>query len=129
MPRAPARAPVKTGIAYEVRLPHPTLYYIRHGETDWNVAGRLQGQRDIPLNARGREQASHCGDILRDLFAREGRDAASLDYQSSPLLRARQSMELARAALGLAADGYRTDPALSEICLRRMGRLHPRAIA
>ena len=46
----------------------PTVYYIRHGETDWNVAGRLQGRRDVPLNARGRAQAVHCGDILRDLF-------------------------------------------------------------
>jgi broad specificity phosphatase PhoE len=98
----------------EVRLP-PTLYYIRHGETDWNVAGRLQGRRDVPLNARGREQASHCGHILRGLFAREGRDPASLDYQSSPLLRARQTMELTRAALGLAAEGYRAEIALSEI--------------
>jgi len=96
-------------------LPPPILYYIRHGETDWNVEGRLQGRRDVPLNARGRGQASHCGDILRDLFAREGRDAASLDYQSSPLLRARQTMELTRAALGLAAAGYRAEPALSEI--------------
>jgi broad specificity phosphatase PhoE len=93
----------------------PTLYYIRHGETDWNVERRLQGQRDEPLNARGRRQASHCGDILRDLFAQRSRDPASFDYQSSPLKRARQTMELARAALGLAADGYRGEPALSEI--------------
>jgi broad specificity phosphatase PhoE len=96
-------------------LPPPILYYLRHGETDWNVEGRLQGQREVPLNARGRGQASRCGAILRDLFARDGRDPASLDYQSSPLLRARESMELARAALGLAADGYRIEPALTEI--------------
>jgi len=93
----------------------PTIYYIRHGETDWNVEGRLQGQRDIPLNARGREQARHCGAVLRDLFARDGRDPASLDYQSSPLKRARETIELARAALGLSAEGYRAEPALSEI--------------
>jgi broad specificity phosphatase PhoE len=93
----------------------PTLYYIRHGETDWNVEGRLQGQRDVPLNARGRGQASRCGDILRDLFAQRSRAPASFDYQSSPLLRARQTMELARAALGLAAQGYGVEPALSEI--------------
>ena len=63
----------------------PTVYYIRHGETDWNVAGRLQGRHDVPLNGRGRAQATHCGDILRDLFARDGRNRAELDYVSSPL--------------------------------------------
>jgi probable phosphoglycerate mutase len=93
----------------------PTVFYLRHGETDWNVAGRLQGHRDIPLNERGRGQAAHCGEILRDLFAREGRDPAGLDYVSSPLGRARQTMELARPALGLPADGYAVEPRLTEI--------------
>lgn len=93
----------------------PTVFYIRHGETDWNVAGRLQGQRDIPLNARGREQAAHCGRVLRDLFARDGRDPSHLDYLSSPLVRARDTMELARAAMELAPKSYAVDDALSEI--------------
>ena len=94
----------------------PTIYYMRHGETDWNVERRLQGQQDIPLNARGREQAVHCGEILRDLFAQEGRDPAAPDYVSSPLGRARQTMELARAGLGLPPDGYAIEPRLNEIC-------------
>jgi broad specificity phosphatase PhoE len=94
----------------------PTVYYIRHGETDWNVEGRLQGHQDIPLNARGRSQAARCGEILRDLFGREGRDPAVLDYVSSPLGRARQTMELARPALGIGAQGYRVEPRLMEIC-------------
>ena len=93
----------------------PTVYYIRHGETDWNVEGRLQGHQDIPLNARGRAQAAHCGGVLRDLFARDGRDPATLDYVSSPLGRARQTMELARMALGLVADGYAIELRLTEI--------------
>lgn len=93
----------------------PTVYYIRHGQTDWNVAGRLQGRRDIPLNARGREQALHCGDVLRELFARQGRDAASFDYVSSPLMRACQTMRLAREALALPPDDYAIDRRLAEI--------------
>jgi broad specificity phosphatase PhoE len=96
-------------------MPRPTVYYIRHGETDWNIAGRLQGRRDVPLNARGRAQGSHCGEILRGLFARDNRDPAGLDYVSSPLARACQTMELARAALGLGAQGYRHEPRLVEI--------------
>ena len=95
--------------------PRPTVYYVRHGETDWNVAGRLQGRRDVPLNARGRAQSGHCGDVLRDLFVRDNRHPNSLDYVSSPLRRASETMELLRTALGLAGDGYRCDARLAEI--------------
>ena len=93
----------------------PIVYYVRHGETDWNVTGRLQGRRDVPLNARGRAQAMHCGDILRELFVRDGRSVAELDFVSSPLGRARTTIELARAPLGLPAEGYRIEPQLAEI--------------
>jgi broad specificity phosphatase PhoE len=93
----------------------PVVHYLRHGETDWNVEGRLQGGRDIPLNARGRGQAAHCGEILRGLFARSGRDASSCDYVSSPLKRATETMEIARSALGLNPYLYRTEAALTEI--------------
>jgi uncharacterized phosphatase len=42
-----------------------TVCFVRHGETDWNVEGRCQGQEDIPLNERGREQARKSGVHLR----------------------------------------------------------------
>jgi len=93
----------------------PTIYYIRHGETDWNVAGRLQGRHDVPLNARGRAQADHCGNILRSLFADSGLEPADLDYVASPLGRARETMELVRPPLGLPANGYRVEQRLAEI--------------
>ena len=96
-------------------MPLPTVYYIRHGQTEWNVAGRLQGHRDVPLNVRGRGHATHCGSILRDLFARDGRNPADLGYVSSPLGRACETMALARPEFGLPAEGYEVDTRLTEI--------------
>jgi probable phosphoglycerate mutase len=100
-------------------MPPPLLYYIRHGETDWNVEFRLQGGRDIPINAAGRAQARRCGEILHDLLARDGRDAAALDFVASPLGRARETMEIMRATLGLDPAGYRTDAWLTEVAFGR----------
>jgi broad specificity phosphatase PhoE len=100
-------------------MPRPILYFARHGETDWNRERRLQGQHDIPLNALGRVQASQCGALLRDLLARSGRPAAEYDYVSSPLGRARETMELMRAAIGLETGLYRTDARLMEMSFGR----------
>jgi broad specificity phosphatase PhoE len=41
------------------------LILVRHGETDWNLEGRYQGQADTPLNERGREQAKLLAERLR----------------------------------------------------------------
>ncbi len=100
-------------------MPRPVLYYIRHGQTDWNKERRLQGQHDIPLNALGREQAVQCGRILRDLFARDHQKPEDLDYCASPLGRARKTMELMRAELGLDPEAYRTDARLLEMSFGR----------
>ena len=88
------------------------LYFVRHGETDWNMAQRYQGQRDIPLNATGRNQAISNG---RALARALGGEAAGIDYVASPLMRARETMELMRRELDLPAHDYRTDQRLREI--------------
>ena len=70
------------------------LIFIRHGETDWNLEGRWQGQADVPLNAAGLAQA----DLLaRQIFDRYQPDA----IYSSDLVRARQTAEPLALACGL----------------------------
>jgi broad specificity phosphatase PhoE len=96
-------------------MPTPTIYYIRHGETSWNAAGRLQGVQDVPLNDLGRKQAAHAGNILADLFVRDGRDKSSLVFVASPLGRARSTMELVRGAMTLPPADYALDDRLREI--------------
>jgi broad specificity phosphatase PhoE len=92
-----------------------TLYLIRHGETDWNAEGRLQGGRDIPLNALGRQQAAAVAQKLRDL----ARDADRLSYLCSPLGRSRDTMQIMRTAMGLNPMDYTVDERLREITFGR----------
>ena len=66
---------------------------VRHGETDWNVEARLQGQIDLALNARGEAQAAAVGRH----FAAQRADA----LYSSDLQRARQTAQPIAQALGL----------------------------
>lgn len=93
----------------------PVLYFVRHGETDFNVAYRLQGRFETSINSRGRDQARHCAGLLFDLFEREGREAAGFAYACSPLRRARETMEILRTTLGLDPAGYAVDERLQEI--------------
>jgi len=118
-------------------MTRPLLYYIRHGETDWNVEGRLQGWHDPALNDVGRRQAAVCADILRDLIVRDGGSPLDYCYVASPLQRARQTAEIMRAALGLVPGDYRVDPRLREIgfgeweglTLREVRSRSPQALA
>ncbi len=89
-----------------------TIYFIRHGQTDWNAEGRLQGGRDIDLNAQGEIQAAA---VAARLSAAAGPKLADADFVASPLKRTRRTMEILRSALGLPSEAYRTDPRLREI--------------
>jgi broad specificity phosphatase PhoE len=89
-----------------------SLYVIRHGQTDYNREGRLQGARDIPLNELGRGQARGNG---RQMATLPGFDPDAHDWVASPLSRTRETMELVRENAGLSRDGYRTDDLLIEL--------------
>jgi probable phosphoglycerate mutase len=71
-----------------------TLHLVRHGQSEWNLTGRLQGQTDdVPLTPLGVEQAAAAARRLA------GREIAAV--HSSDLLRARQTAATVGAALGL----------------------------
>ena len=59
------------------------IYLIRHGQTDWNVAGKIQGKTDIPLNETGRRQAV--------CLAKGMANRPVVQIFSSDLLRARET--------------------------------------
>ena len=66
---------------------------IRHGETDWNAMGKIQGKTDIPLNENGKRQAQQCRDYLKD---------SNWDIiVTSPLKRAKQTAFIINEALQL----------------------------
>jgi broad specificity phosphatase PhoE len=66
------------------------LVLVRHGETEWSAAGRHTGRTDVPLTARGEEQARALRPALADL------DVSLV--LCSPLARARRTAELAGLA-------------------------------
>jgi broad specificity phosphatase PhoE len=73
-------------------IPNNSFYFLRHGQTTWNVEGRFQGHTDIPLNDIGLSQAQDAATILArcpvDLIV------------ASPLIRARTTAEIVAAHLG-----------------------------
>jgi probable phosphoglycerate mutase len=84
------------------------LLLARHGETDWNAAGRWQGHTDVPLNATGLAQARALAERVR------GERLAAI--VASDLARARATAAVVAAALGV--ELAQVDPDLRE---RRFG--------
>ena len=83
------------------------LTLVRHGETDWNSGGRIQGSTDIPLNDTGRAQARELAATLAAEYA--GREAVIV---SSDLSRAAETADIIAAALGTTVS--RRMPGLQE---------------
>jgi probable phosphoglycerate mutase len=89
----------------------PVLYLIRHGETEWNRAKRVQGWNDSALTELGNQQARAVAGIL----AREIADPAAAVFYCSPLGRARATAEIIARELGLDSAQFRFDEALKEL--------------
>ena len=103
----------------------PEIYFVRHGETNWNAEGRYQGSRDIPLNDVGRGQADQNGRLLKRLLARDGRLPSEFDWYVSPLSRARETMDRVRAGFEEQLPEIAVDPRLIEISFGLYeGQLH-----
>ncbi len=88
------------------------LYFIRHGETDWNIQKRLQGREDIPMNAAGREQAAQCAKYL-SLYWREKGYSEPL-MVTSPLSRAWDTAAAIAKSLAIPESKLIRDDALVE---------------
>lgn len=86
-----------------------TFFLFRHGETDWNAEGRFQGHLDIPLNARGREQAKQLAVPLRSQNLQA--------IVSSDLSRAVDTAEILAQEIGLTAERLFQDAGIREAFL------------
>jgi len=81
------------------------LYMVRHGETDWNKAKKVQGRADIPLNAYGRELAEKTAEGLRGI-------SFDLAY-TSPLSRAKETAQIVLQGRKIPLI---EEPQIQEIC-------------
>lgn len=82
---------------------YPKIWLLRHGETEWNRAGQLQGWGDSPLTSEGQAQAAAQGMIIRPILAQ------GPDIFVSPLGRVQ-----ATARIVLDGAAFDTDPRLKE---------------
>ena len=89
----------------------PPIYFVRHGETDWNVQGLIQGWTDTPLNQKGHAQARAVAQALMAVPA----FSPSFNFVVSPLQRARQTMGYIAEALALDPQQIAIEPAVQEL--------------
>jgi len=87
------------------------IWLVRHGETEWNVAGRRQGSLDSPLTPRGIEQAVAAGRVLRAAL----RERTDVVLECSPLGRAQRTAEIVCRELGWPETSIVTHPLLAEL--------------
>lgn len=105
--------------------PNPPIYFVRHGETDWNREFRIQGQIDIPLNSTGHLQSERVARALRQHLGNTPIDR----FVVSPLTRARQTMTYLAREFDLPEHRIEVEPAMQELAFgvwegRTFGEFH-----
>lgn len=84
------------------------IFLLRHGETDWNKEGRLQGRMDIPMNEKGRKQICNSAVVLERILP-------ELEVIiSSPLVRAHESAKIVAEQLSYEKDNIILEPMVLE---------------
>ena len=91
--------------------PLPTIYFVRHGETDWNRLGLVQGSFETDLNAHGQQQAQ---DVARALSEKH-QELAGFQYVCSPQRRAQQTMGYITTALDVSMGVVKSEPRVREL--------------
>jgi broad specificity phosphatase PhoE len=89
----------------------PPIYFVRHGETEWNRQGIIQGWTDIPLNETGHSQAKSVAKALQVHFA----ETKACHFIVSPMQRTRQTMQHISDAVGVTEELVSIDPLLKEL--------------
>jgi broad specificity phosphatase PhoE len=89
----------------------PPIYFVRHGETEWNRLGLIQGWTDIPLNDKGHEQAKSLGRA----FLAHPEVTRDCRFVVSPMGRTRQTMAHIAEALSLPESHVGISPSLKEL--------------
>ena len=89
----------------------PPIYFVRHGETEWNRLGLIQGWTDIPLNETGHAQAQN----VARAFVAHPEVTKECRFAVSPLGRTRQTMDYIADALSLPESHISISPALKEL--------------
>lgn len=83
---------------------YPKVWFLRHGETEWNAEGRVQGQTESVLSARGTQHARQQAQLMAPILK------ANPPCIVSPLKRTRQTADIA-----LGGRAYQTDDRLKEV--------------
>lgn len=91
----------------------PTILLIRHGETQWNIEGRLQGGQDAPLTLNGFRQICAVAENTRDIWMALSA-AAAVSYITSPLGRARQTSSILADCWGIPYSDFQCHDAIAE---------------